>query len=221
MARDSGEDRLQLSGLQHFLFCRRQWALIHIENIWCDNVRTVEGNIMHARTYNETLTEKRGDLIITRGMGVFSNNLGVSGKCDVVEFHKSEQGVRIHGWDGLWEPYPVEYKRGEPKTGNCDCAQLCAQAMCLEEMLCCAIAEGALFYGETKRRQKVLFTDELRSGVQNAFSEMHALYGRGHTPRVKPQKACRACSLVEQCMPGALRAKPVKAYIEESLCEKC
>lgn len=176
---------------------------------------------MHQRTHNEALTEKRGNIVITRGMSVFSNSLGITGKCDVVEFHKSARGVRIHGWDGLWEPYPVEYKRGEPKEGNCDRAQLLAQAMCLEEMLLCTINEGALFYGEIKRRQNVPFTDMLRREVRGALSEMHALYKRGYTPKVKPSKACRACSLFEQCLPGALKAKAVKAYIEESLCEKC
>ncbi|MEG2382854.1 MAG: CRISPR-associated protein Cas4, partial [Oscillospiraceae bacterium] len=155
-----------LSGVQHFLFCRRQWALIHIENLWAENLRTTEGEIMHERTHNEALTEKRGNTVITRGMSVFSRSLGVSGKCDVLEFHRDDNGVQINGWEGLWLPFPVEYKRGEPKENNCDAAQLCAQALCLEEMLCCEISQGALFYGETRRRLPLDFTPELKSEVK-------------------------------------------------------
>lgn len=142
----SDDELLQLSGLQHFLFCRRQWALIHIENIWSENYRTMDGDVMHQRAHSEMLTEKRGDTVITRGMAVVSRSLGVSGQCDVVEFKKSEEGVSIFGWDEKWLPFPVEYKRGQPKDGNFDAAQLCCQAMCLEEMLLCRIPSGALYY---------------------------------------------------------------------------
>ena len=210
------EDFLQLSGLQHFLFCRRQWALSYMEMQWVDNLRTVEGNIMHERTHNEALTEKRGDVIITRGMSVFSHRLGVSGKCDVLEFHRDDTGVAIFGWDELWRPYPVEYKRGEPKEDNCDAAQLCGQAMCLEEMLCCEILEGAIFYGERKRRTTVLFTPELRAEVSSAVKEMHELYNRGYTPKVKAGKFCNACSLKEICLPVLMKKMSVKKYLEDA-----
>ena len=210
------EDFLQLSGLQHFLFCRRQWALIHIEKQWAENLRTVEGNILHTRTHNESLIEKRGDLIITRGMRIFSKTLGVSGQCDVLEFHRSEDGVSLFGREGLWLPFPVEYKRGEAKENNCDAAQLCGQAMCLEEMLCCRIESGALFYGETKHRHAVSFTPELRAEVSAALQEMHALAQRGHTPMVKPKKGCNACSLREICLPKLMKTPSVAAYIREN-----
>ena len=210
------EDFLQLSGLQHFLFCRRQWALIHVENLWRDNVRTVSGELMHERAHNGALTEKRGGTVITRDMGVFSHCLGVSGKCDVLEFHRDGKGVSIHGWDGLWSPFPVEYKRGEPKAGNCDAAQLCCQAMCLEEMLCCQIPDGALFYGETRRRLPVAFTAQLRWEVSGALEEMHRLFARGYTPKVKPSKSCNACSMKELCLPVLMKGRPVRAYMEES-----
>ena len=213
----SDDDFLMLSGLQHFLFCRRQWALIHIENQWSENFRTTDGQIMHRRTHNEALTEKRGDTIITRGMRVFSRSMGVSGQCDVLEFHRSDEGVGISGWEGSWLPFPVEYKRGEPKEGNWDAAQLCAQAMCLEEMLCCDIKNGALFYGETKRRTPVEFSDALRAEVKAAVREMHELYSRGHTPRVKPSKACNACSLKELCLPALMKSRPTREYLEENL----
>lgn len=179
---------------------------------------TVSGQLMHERTHNETLSEKRGDVIITRGMNIFSRTLGVSGKCDVLEFHRSNNGVPLNGWEGLWIPYPVEYKHGEPKTNNCDAAQLCAQAMCLEEMLCCEISVGALFYGKTKRRTIVHFTNELRSEVKAALAEMHELYERGYTPKVKPSKACNACSLKELCLPVLLKGKQtVSSYLAERL----
>ena len=195
------EDYLQISGLQHFKFCRRQWALIHIENQWAENWRTAEGVIMHEKAHNPMWKERRGDLLITRDMHVFSSALGISGACDVVEFRRSEAGVPLHGQEGLYQPFPVEYKRGSPRTDTANALQLCAQAMCLEEMLCCDIPEGALYYGETRRRETVKLTGELRQEVRDCLAEMHALYQRGHTPRVKPTKACNACSLKELCLP--------------------
>jgi CRISPR-associated exonuclease Cas4 len=209
------DEYLQLSGLQHFLFCRRQWALIHIENLWADNERTVSGALLHQRTHNENLTKRRANIITARAMRVYSPVLGISGTCDVLEFHKDQKGVSIHGWEGRWRPFPVEYKRGEPKPENYDKAQLCAQAMCLEYMLCCTIESGALFYGKSRRRQPVEFTDKLRSEVSSALSEMHMLIKRGHTPRSKPSKSCNACSLKEQCLPALSKRQSVKAYLEE------
>lgn len=121
------EDYLMISGLEHFAFCRRQWALIHIEQQWAENSRTVDGAILHEKAHNPDLREKRGELIITRGIKVFSAKLGISGECDVLEFHRSDKGTSLHGYEGLWQPYPVEYKRGTPKTGEGNTLQLCAQ----------------------------------------------------------------------------------------------
>lgn len=208
---------LQLSGLQHFVFCRRQWALIHIENQWAENLRTVEGNLMHTRAHDEKQRERRGDLLILRGLPVFSRSLGVSGQCDVVEFRTDPEGVPLRGADGLWQPYPVEYKRGKPKAHDADQMQLCAQAMCLEEMLCCAIPEGALFYGEPRRRTAVPFTEELRQAVRDALEEMHQLFRRGYTPRVKPDKSCNACSLKELCLPALARHGSAAAYLKNAM----
>ncbi len=202
-----------LSGLQHFLFCRRQWALIHIENQWAENLRTADGSLMHSRAHDGALTEKRGDVIITRGLEVFSRSLGVSGRCDVVEFHRDANGIPLTGREGRWQPFLVEYKRGAPKSSKCDEAQLCCQAMCLEEMLCAAIPCGALFYGETKRRADVEFTKELRNTVVKALAEMHELSRRGHTPQVKPSKSCKACSLNELCLPQLSKTQSVPEYI--------
>lgn len=211
------DDCLMISGLQHFRFCRRQWALIHIEQQWAENLRTVEGELMHERAHDEGLRESRGDTIITRSLRVYSITLGLSGQCDVVEFRRSAQGVPLAGHDGLWLPYPVEYKRGKPKDDGCDELQLCAQAMCLEEMLCCTIDSGALFYGEPRRRTRVEFTDALRQEVIDDAAEMHELYRRGYTPRVKPTKSCNACSLKELCLPRLSRTGTVAAYLRDNM----
>lgn len=211
------DDCLMISGLQHFRFCRRQWALIHIEQQWAENLRTVEGEIMHECAHDESFRESRGDTIITRSLRVYSLTLGLSGQCDIVEFKRSAQGVPLHGHEGLWLPYPVEYKRGRPKTDGCDELQLCAQAMCLEEMLCCTVESGTLFYGEPRRRTRVEFTGALRQEVIDDADEMHRLYRAGHTPRVKPTKSCNACSLKELCLPRLYRTGSVSAYLRGSM----
>lgn len=210
-------DFLQLSGIQHFAFCRRQWALIHIEKLWQANLLTTEGDIFHQRAHDAQQRERRGDLLVLRSLPVVSRRLGLSGSCDVIEFRIDPGGVSLQGEEGLWQPYPVEYKRGSPKQHDADKLQLCAQAMCLEEMLCCRIPEGALYYGETRRRLNVSFDDSLRLQVENAVAEMHQLMQRGHTPRVKPTKACGACSLKELCLPRLRRSGSVSAYLHRAL----
>lgn len=172
---------------------------------------------MHERTHNKNLTEKRGDTLITRGMRIFSSEMGISGQCDVLEFHRNNDGISINGQEGKWLVYPVEYKNGKPKENNCDNAQLCAQAICLEEMLCCRIPEGSLFYGETKRRTRVAFTDELREIVKNSFIEMHNIYDRKHTPKVRPKKSCNICSLKELCLPILMKDTNVHKYLEDNI----
>jgi CRISPR-associated exonuclease Cas4 len=213
------EDFLLLSGIQHFSFCRRQWALIHIEQQWAENLRTIEGEILHEKTHDDSIKEKRGDLIISRGMAIFSGSLGVSGTCDVVELHKSSKGVTIFGREGIYNVVPVEYKRGKPKEDESDVLQLCAQAMCLEEMLLCEIPEAFLFYGETKHRLKILLEDELRLKVKAIFKEMHELYERRYTPKVKLTKSCKACSLIEVCMPKLCKNPSALGYIKKNLSE--
>ncbi len=210
-------DFLQLSGLQHFKFCRRQWALIHIEAQWAENYRTTDGGIFHENAHNGAGFESRGDMLITRGMRVFSTALGVSGTCDVLEFHRDGAGISLAGREGLWQPFPVEYKRGRPKENNADALQLCGQAMCLEEMLCCDIQAGALYYGETRRRMEISFTEELRQEARDLLAEMHALYRQGRTPKVKPTKGCNACSLKELCLPRLLTRRSVKDYISRAM----
>lgn len=211
------EDFLQLSGLQHFKFCRRRWALIHIEQQWAENYRTIDGALMHENAHDSTFRESRGDLLVTRGVSVFSASLGVSGQCDVLEYHHGKTGIPIRGREGLWQPYPVEYKRGSPREDTGDTLQLCGQAMCLEEMLCCDIPEGALYYGEIRRRVVVPFSPELRREVRDMLAQMHDLYRRGHTPKVKPTKSCSACSLKELCLPKLMKNRSVSGYLKEAL----
>jgi CRISPR-associated exonuclease Cas4 len=213
------DDFLLLSGIQHFAFCKRQWALIHIEQQWQENLRTIEGEILHEKTHDNSIKEKRGDLIVSRGMAIFSRSLGITGTCDVVELHRASDGVNIFGRDGTYKPVPVEYKRGKPKEDESDALQLCAQAMCLEEMLLCEIPEAFLFYGETKRRLKIVLDDDLRGRVKTIFREMHELYDRRYTPKVKISKACKACSLTEICMPKLCKSPSVKGYIKKNLLE--
>ena len=211
------EEYLQLSGLQHFSFCRRQWALIHIEQQWAENLRTTDGRILHEKAHDGSAREKRGDLIVTRDMCIHSPTLGISGSCDVVEFHRGSEGIPVAGQEGLWQPYPVEYKRGAPKSSDADRLQLCAQAMCLEEMLCCDIPEGAIFYGEIRRREVIDLDEELRSKVRTLLAQMHDLYRCSHTPKVKPTKGCNACSLKEQCLPKLVKKRSVIDYLQKSL----
>nr|WP_083650877.1 CRISPR-associated protein Cas4 [Anaerostipes sp. 992a] len=214
------EEFLQLSGIQHFAFCRRQWALAYIEMQWQENVRTVEGKIFHENAHDAGLKEKRGDLLIIRAMPIHSREMGVSGECDVVEFRKSKQGIVLAGREGNYIVTPVEYKRGKPKTNDSDVLQVTAQALCLEEMLFCTIPYGYIYYGETRHRMKVEFTNEIRDKVKSIFAEMHKYYDQQYTPKVKVSKKCNACSLKDICLPVLNKKKSVSRYIENRLLEE-
>ncbi|WP_029201958.1 CRISPR-associated protein Cas4 [Oribacterium sp. NK2B42] len=211
------DDYLMLSGIQHFCFCRRQWGLIHIEQQWAENLRTTEGLLMHKKAHDDSKSEKRGDLIIMRGLRVKSSKLNVTGICDVVEFRKDNGGIPLNRYEGRWQPYPVEYKNGEPKESEADVLQLCGQAMCLEEMLACTIKYGALFYGKIKHRVEVEFTDNLRKHVVDTIEEMQSYWKKGWTPRGKLTKSCYACSLNNVCLPELEKSKSVNKYIQEVL----
>ncbi|MGN0482804.1 MAG: CRISPR-associated protein Cas4 [Lachnospiraceae bacterium] len=214
------DEYLLLSGIQHFAFCRRQWALIHIEQQWQENYQTTSGELLHKKAHDDTAIEKRGDLLITRGMRIVSASLGITGECDVVEFHKDPDGISIFGYDGKWKVVPVEYKNGKPKEGSEDELQLCAQAYCLEEMLQTEIPEGYLYYGQPKRRTKVIFTEKLRQKLIDDCAEMHQYFRRGYTPKVKTSKKCRSCSLAEVCLPKMQEKLNVKEYIQKSLAQE-
>ena len=213
---------LPLSGIQHFLFCRRQWALIHVEQQWKENTLTAEGRIMHHRADDPFFTEKRQDVIISRAVPVSSHNLGLTGICDVVEFTTaksatSPNGVKLPGREETYLVAPVEYKRGKPKHNHSDEAQLCAQAMCLEDMLLTTIPQAYLYYGQTRRRVTVQLTSELRELVTKMSAEMHTYFNRGYTPQVKTTKACRSCSLADICLPTLKKRESASAYIRRQL----
>ena len=199
------DDLIQLSALQHFVFCERQCALIHIEQVWSENLFTAEGRIMHEKADSNKF-ESRGNVRIDYSVPLRSLRLGLVGKADVVEFHKME--------DGTWLPFPVEYKRGKPKADDCDRVQLCAQAICLEEMLKVEIKEGALFYGQTRRREDVVFDDRLRTVTEDISRKVHELIASGITPKAEYSKKCESCSLLDLCLPKTCgKTKSVSKYL--------
>ncbi len=206
------DDLIQLSALQHFMFCERQCALIHIEQLWSENLFTAEGRIMHDKV-DTANREVRGKVRIDYGVPMRSLRLGLIGKADVVEFHKID--------DGEWLPFPVEYKRGKPKMDDCDKVQLCAQAICLEEMLNVEISEGALFYGQTRRREDVGFDKALRMETEEAAKKVHELIDSGITPKSEYSKKCKSCSLLELCMPKTCgKIKSVSKYLLSAMEEE-
>ncbi len=188
------DELIMLSALNHYLYCPRRCALIHIEQIWSENLFTAEGRIMHEKADSNKF-ESRGNVRIDYSVPMRSFKLGLIGKADVVEFHKMD--------DGTWLPFPVEYKRGKPKIDDCDKVQLCAQAICLEEMLKVEIPQGALFYGRTRRREEVEFDEKLRLETEEAAKKVHELIESGITPKAEYSKKCKKCSLLNLCMPKA------------------
>ena len=201
----SEDDLIQLSALQHFMFCERQCALIHIEQLWSENLFTAEGRIMHDKV-DTANRESRGNIRIEYGVPMRSLRLGLIGKADAVEFHK-------HG--EKWIPFPVEYKRGKPKSDNCDRVQLCAQAICLEEMMHVEIPAGALFYGQTRRREDVVIDKSLRMKTEEAAKKVHELIKSGITPKAEYSKKCEKCSLVELCLPKA--SSKASSYLAKAI----
>jgi len=199
------DDLIQLSALQHYVFCPRQCALIHVEQVWSENRFTAEGRIMHERVHEEG-RESRGDVRIEHGVPLRSLRLGLSGTADVVEFHRHP--------DGSWKPFPVEYKRGKPKPDDCDRVQLCAQALCLEEMLKVEIPSGAIFYGKTRHRHDVVFDEALRKETEETAEQVHKLIESGVTPRPVYQSKCDSCSLFESCLPKTIeKTRSVQKYL--------
>jgi len=213
----SEEDLLLLSGIQHISFCKRQWALIHIEKQWKENVKTVEGQILHEKVDDPEFTEKRKGIIISRAMPIVSYSLGFYGIADVVEFISSENeenSTTLAKRKGFWHINVVEYKRGKAKNTDCDKVQLCAQSICLEEMFNIRINKGDLYYGETRHRLEVNFDENLRKQTFELSKLMHELFEKGITPKAEIQKGCKMCSLVDICMPKMPKSS-VKDYFKE------
>lgn len=215
------DELLLLSGIQHMAFCERQWALIHIEQVWAENARTVEGKHLHERADDSFFDETRKNLRIVRSMPVISQRLGLRGVADVVEFYQSDTFIAdktcaLKDRPGWWQPVPVEYKRGKPKSDERDAVQVCAQAMALEEMLGVSIPEGAVFYAQIRRRETVLIDEALRTYTKKLAMRMHELVSKGITPRALKGKHCSQCSLVEQCQPQwMLKHRSVAHYIDK------
>lgn len=210
---------LPLSGLQHLVFCERQCALIHVERVWRDNVLTAQGRLLHERVDSGEY-ETRGDFKIVRGIAIRSLRLGLIGRADVVELHRTTDGptgAELPGVEGLWQPWPVEYKRGQPKWIDCDRVQLCAQALCLEEMLGVSVPRGALFYGQTRRREGVEFGEALRQATENAARRFHEIVGRGETPLAYRAPKCRSCSMEPVCLPPSRRRRSVDHYMTSAI----
>lgn len=185
-----------------------------------DNRLTAEGEAMHKRAHDEQLREHRGNMIVVRGLSVSSYVLGLSGICDVVELHRDSSGIGIAGEQGLWNVVPVEYKHGCSKIRDEDRLQLCAQALCLEEMLGTDVPVGFLFYEKTRSRERVVLDKDLRVLLSDVVSEMHEIYKRGHIPNVKATKACRSCSLADLCLPKRTKQKTVGEYLALHLAEE-
>jgi CRISPR-associated exonuclease Cas4 len=218
------DDLLPLSGLQHLAFCRRQWALIHVERLWAESDRTVEGKHLHERSDDPFADQTRGDVILARAVPLVSRQLGLIGLADAVEFRRAADpppgtACPLPGREGLYAPRPVEYKRGEPKSDDRDEVQVAAQAICLEEMLHVSIPAGDLFYGRTRHRTEVVFTDPLRQRVVSLARQMHELFQTGATPPAVLLPHCRLCSLADLCVPKLVSPKitSVQAYLDRAL----
>jgi CRISPR-associated exonuclease Cas4 len=205
------DDLIPLSALQHFVFCERQCALIHVEQAWSENRLTAEGRLLHERVHEQD-GESRAGVRIERGLPLRSLRLGLVGIADVVEFQPLSEGV--------WRPFPVEYKRGKPKPDRSDEVQLCAQAMCLEEMLEVMVPAGAMFYGKIRRRHDVIFDKDIREETERIAGKVHALLSECRTPKPVFQKRCGQCSLISLCLPKAVqKRRSIERYLSGAITE--
>ena len=215
------DDYLMISGIQHYAFCPRQWALIHIEQQWQENVLTTQGQHVHERVDERHFDESRNDLRIVRSMPIVSERLKIRGIADMVEFTRvsenSSKTITLDGREGNWVVTPIEYKRGKPKMDDRDIVQLCAQALCLEEMLNVFIPFGFLYYAETRKRERIEVTNEYRQRVTDIVAGMRRYCGEAITPKAVYRTHCKQCSLIEICQPklSAAGAKSAAKYIEQ------
>lgn len=222
------DELVMISALQHDLFCRRQCALIHVEGAWSENRLTAEGRVLHEHV-DVRGSETRRTIRQVTALRLVSHKLGLVGIADMVEFHLADSAIDaqgdvvaapLNGTAGLWRPFPVEYKRGKPKSHRADEVQLCAQAICLEEMLKLVVPRGALFYGEPRRRMEVAFDDELRALTQRTADDVHELISGGVTPVPEYDNRCESCSLVDECRPRFCRSgKSAKKWIAREIAE--
>ncbi len=216
------DEMLMLSGIQHYMFCPRQWALIHIDQQWEENKLTAEGQILHKNVDDPFYRQKNGDSIILRSIHIASKELGVYGLTDAVELISSdspENSITHNRYKGFWKLYPVEYKRGRPKYDETDEVQLAAQVMCLEEMYGVEISYGALYYDAVKHREVIAVTEELRNLTRECAGQMHEMFRNGIIPKANRRPRCRSCSISNICLPEINDRPKVSSYLKNNLYE--
>ncbi|MDR1885593.1 MAG: CRISPR-associated protein Cas4 [Synergistaceae bacterium] len=214
----SDDDLLAISGLQHMAFCERQWALIHIEREWDDNVLTIEGRHLHEFVHEQGSGSRSGALMI-RGLRLRSLEIGLYGVADLVEFHPSDDGAEVEGHPGRWRPYPVEYKRGVKRYDRADEIQVCAQALCLEEMFGATVRFGAVYHGQPRRRTETEISDSLRNEMKSLCARARELLDVGGRARPNVGRHCKNCSLVVQCMPGVISRDGSAEYMSRIIAD--
>jgi CRISPR-associated exonuclease Cas4 len=198
-------DFLAISALQHYAYCPRQFALIHVEQVWEENRLTAEGRILHERV-DSGVAEQRKGVRYERGVSLISHRYQLKGKMDLLEVEAGHPP----------RYFPVEYKRGKPKLQDWDRIQLCAQALCVEEMRDVQVNEGAIWYWQVRHREAVAIDDALRTATINTIEAASALLASGKTPPpIKDKKRCRACSLVDLCQPEKFARDRSAAYAED------
>ncbi|HET54292.1 MAG TPA: CRISPR-associated protein Cas4 [Ignavibacteria bacterium] len=198
------DDFIMISALQHYVYCPRQCGLIHVDDVWQENLFTTRGNILHEKVDTDTY-ETRGAIKTVRGLRIHSYNYGIVGRCDVVEFREEKSGKVI---------LPVEFKSGEPKEDISDKVQLCAQVLCLEEMLNTKITQGAFFYGKIRRRNTVEIDHELRTKTESIINSVREIVSSKKVPLAEYAAKCRNCSLQSVCQPKAMNSRKLKNYIK-------
>jgi len=217
------DEYLMLSGIQHFVFCQHQWAMIHIEQRWAENRLTAEGQIMHNNADNPAYRQKNGDLITLRRVAIASASLGLYGFSDAVELIPSatpEKSVTHPSYPGYWRMHPVEYKHGRPKPDLRDKVQVVAQAICLEEMFNTVIPDCTIFYGDVNRRITFAIDNEIRDFTEKCAMEMHRIFDKGIVPDPVYKPHCRNCSLFDECMPKTPSQASVNNYLKTNLYEE-
>lgn len=216
------DDMLMLSGIQHFRFCPRQWALIHLEQQWEDNLLTIEGQLLHKHVDDPFYRQKCGDHITLRSVNIASYELGLYGISDAIELLPSDETtdtIRHPKYPGHWLPVPIEYKHGKPKKNEVDEVQLAAQAICLEEMYSIRISHGAFFYAEIRHRVEVEITPRLRDIVRECSEEMHEIYHKKRIPMASKGKHCERCSIKNLCLPEINECGDASTYLKNNLFE--
>lgn len=214
------DQMLMLSGIQHYMFCPRQWALIHIEQQWGENRLTAEGQLLHQNVDNPAYRQKNGDIITLRAVHIASHSLGLYGITDAIELlpsDSSEDAITHPRYPGFWRPFPIEYKRGHRKPDERDEVQLAAQVICLEEMYRIHIPKAALFYHETRHRETVAIDKHLRQLTFELSEAMHQTFESGFTPKAEERRGCRSCSLIDICTPELTKKTSVSYYLKKTL----